>query len=222
MPFDGFRFRCAALACTAALVLAAPASAVSVFMVDTFQSGVQGWTSGDVNPNPPVIGAGDGPAGPGDKYLLLSASGVQGPGGKLVAFAGPQWAGDYSAAGINALTLDARNFGATDLSLRLMLIGAPGVIAVSTAAVLLPAGSGWTPLRFAADAASFSGAGAAALAGVVQLRLFHGTDAVFPGPNVAARLGIDNVTAAVPEPAAALLFAAGLGILLTRKTRSTT
>ena len=135
MPSIAFRSRPPArvahgLACAAALAFAAPAGAVSLFMVDTFQSGTLGWVSGDVNPNPPVVGAGAGPAGPGDKYLLLSASGVQGPGGKLVAFAGPQWAGDYSAAGISALMLDARNFGATDLSLRLMLFGAPGVTAI--------------------------------------------------------------------------------------------
>jgi MYXO-CTERM domain-containing protein len=47
------------------------------------------------------------------------------------------------------------------------------------------------------------------LSGATQFRLFHGSSAVYPGQNVAAQLGIDNVSA-VPEPRQALLFVAGL------------
>ena len=80
-----------ALFVAALATLPGPAPALSLGMSDTFQAGVQGWTSGDANPSPPVIGAGAGPTGAADRYPQFSASGVQAPGGKLVAIAGRHW-----------------------------------------------------------------------------------------------------------------------------------
>lgn len=207
---------CAALC----LGWAMPAWAVMLGQASGFEgSSTEGWASGDFNPNPPVLVATGGPAGAGDGYLLLTASGVHGPGGKLVALAGSDWLGDYLAAGVGGIEMDLNNFGTTELSLRLWLAGAPGSTAVSLAPVLLPAGGGWTHVSFALSAQALGGAAADTLAGVTQLRLYHGSTAVFPGEDIAASLGVDNITA-VPEPAAALLFAAGALALGLHRRRS--
>jgi glucose/arabinose dehydrogenase len=155
------------------------------------------------------VGTG-GPAGAGDSFLQLTSLGGFGPGSRMVAFLGPQWAGNYSAAQVTALRFDANNFGADDLVLRLSLSGSAGS-AISTDGVLLPAGSGWTRLTLSLAPGNLSGANV--LGNVLGLRLFHATTAEFPGETVAARLGIDNVTA-VPEPGAALLLCGGLVMLM--------
>ena len=85
-------------------------------------------------------------------------------------------------------------------------------------AALLPAGSGWTHASFSLDAAALIGSPAVVLAGVQQLRLFHGISASFPGEAIVATLGVDNVTA-VPEPAAAWLLLPGLAALYSLRRR---
>lgn len=184
-------------------VLAAPAFAVSLGMADTFQDGTtEGWASGAANPNPPLNAATGGPAGVGDRYLLLTATGVAGPGGKLVAFSGPQWAGDYPSTGVTGIGMDLNNLGATDLHLRLLFDSAAG--SGFSSEVLVPAASGWIHAMFGVSAA---------LANIASFRLYHGPDAVFPGPAIAASLGIDNVTA-VPEPSRWQMLFAGLATLV--------
>ena len=91
-------------------LVCAPAHAVSVGLTDTF-AGVStaGWSTGGASPVPPAAQAGGGPAGAADPYLLLSAIGHAGAGGRLVAFSGAQWAGDYLQAGVSAISLDANN-----------------------------------------------------------------------------------------------------------------
>lgn len=209
---------CLAVCLGSALV--APAWALSLGMADTFSGGADGgWSTGVASLAPPVVVASGGPAGAGDGYLRLTSLGGAGASSKLAAIAGAQWTGDYLAAGVDRITLDLVNLGSTDLSLRLWLAGPPGVAAVSTAAVLLPAGSGWTHASFALDAASLTGNPAAALPDVQQLRLFHGSSASFPGEAVAAVLGVDNITA-VPEPAAAWLLVPGVAVLLGLRRRA--
>lgn len=205
---------CVALACSLA---AAPAAAVQPGQVDTFSSGsFNGWGTGAASPVPPTVVASGGPGGAGDSFLQLSATGQQGAGGKLVGIAGPQWQGNYTAAGVTGVSMWLNNLGATDLSLRLWLLSSTGA-SVTTAAVPLPAGSGWQAASFSLlpGALSGQGTGFASLDDVDELRLFHATGASFPGANIAARLGVDNVTA-VPEPAASALMLAGLATLLAR------
>jgi hypothetical protein len=210
------------LACAFSLSLgAAAAHAVVLGATDTFEDGsVNGWTGGANNPSPPTNVATGGPAGAGDNYLLAASSGNPGPGGRLVVIGGPQWNGDYTAAGVSAITMNLNNLGAGDLSLRLVLFSGNDT-AISTNAVMVPAGSGWVQASFSLAPAVLTGSPLSSVPGtlatVSDLRLFHGSQAAFPGNFAAAQLGIDNV-AAVPEPASTVLLAAGL-LALAGRTR---
>ncbi len=213
-------------AATATSLALAPAHAVTLGQSDSFEDGsTQGWRVGPAHPLPPTVVATGGPAGAGDHYLRVQAIGGSGPASRLAVENIGQWTGNYTAAGVTALTLDAINFGPTDLSLRLLFDGSDGTDiarAWSTTPVLLPAGGGWQNLRFAITPADLTAQGggsvALALSDTYSIRLFHASASVFPGNPVVATLGIDNVTA-VPEPAAALLLALGLGALLLRQRR---
>jgi hypothetical protein len=209
-----------ALAGAAWLVLAsAPAMAVSQGMVDTFEDGtLMGWSSGDANPNPPMNVDTGGPGGANDNFMLLSASGFSGPGGKLVAFAGPQWSSgsDYIAAGITALGMDVDNLGSTEIDLRLFIVGTSGASVVSKDAIVVAPGGGWQHLSFSLAPSAFTTSPNDVLSSVAQIRLFHGTSPAFPGQNIAAQLGVDNVSA-VPEPTVWMSLAAGLALLRARR-----
>jgi len=141
-----------------------------------------------------------------------------------------QWAGDYLAAGITAIELDAANFGNSDLALRLLFedpAGGPLLNeAASASALLLPAGSGWVHLTFPiqpGDLTPLFGSVDAVLANTTVLRLYHSPTAVFPGPSLVASLGVDNISAAaapvVPEPATELLVGIGLAGSVARHRR---
>lgn len=191
-------------------VLAGPASAVTLGQKDTFQDGTtDSWISGGPNPNPPLNIANGGPAGAGDRYLLVTANGA-GQGGKLVIFNLAQWTGNYLTAGVGTIGMDVDNFGATELDLRLEFIGGAGS-AYSTNPVIVPVGTGWQHVTFLVTPSALTGSAATALGATTELRLYHGDAAAL---NVVAQLGIDNVTAAaVPEPSPALSLTAGLAAL---------
>jgi len=198
--------------------------------VNTFQTGPEGWLigfgAGPVPPTPLPIVTGGGPAGAGDNYLLVSATGLEGPRGRLSAINDTQWAGNYIAAGVNAITMDLNNFGPSDLSLRLLVAGpfgptGPQNIAFSTEAIFLTAGGGWTSVTFLIGPEQMTasrGSATAALMNAGVLRLFHNPAPVFAGmpnaiPLVNAQLGADNITAtAVPEPATLLLGTGLVGV----------
>jgi hypothetical protein len=199
-------------------LLAGPASAVSIGQSDTFQGGTSGWGSGAANPSPPTTVPGGGPAGANDPYLLVTATGTPGPGGKLVAISGPHWAGDYTSAGVTAIGVALNNFGPNALHLRLFIEGPLSFAALSAAGVAVPAGSGWVHVVFPVAPDALVGAAGTALAGVVQFRLYHGTATSFPGADIAAQLGVDNITA-VPEPVSGAMLAAGLVLLAAAERR---
>lgn len=193
-------------------VAAGPAAAIQLGQVDDFSgASLAGWSSGGGNPNPPSAVADGGPLGAGDAFLQLTANGGS-AGGRLVAFAGPQWAGDYMAAGVTALRMDLRNLGSTDLSLRLMFTDVVGNRAISSEAVSLASGGGWLSALFAVGPGTLNANGGV-LSAVTQMTLIHAPVAVFPPSPVVGLLGVDNVTA-VPEPGAALLLGAGLVVLM--------
>ena len=189
-------------------ILTTQVFAVSNGMVDTFENGsTDGWASGIPNPNPPVNIADGGPSGTGDGYLQITSSGTGGPGGRLVAFSGPQWAGDYIDAGVTAIGMHVNNLGATDLDLRLAFESASGN-ALSISAIQIAAGSGWTQVLFPVVPSALDGP-VGVLSSVTQFRLYHNPDAVFRGTPIVAQLGVDNVTA-VPEPETWVMLLAGL------------
>ncbi|WP_162914720.1 hypothetical protein [Desertibaculum subflavum] len=225
----------ALLALTIALSMAPVFSAQAIVAgeVDTFTSGTtENWFAGgalgSVPPVPPGVSAG-GPGGAGDNFLLMTGIGIGGggAGSRLVAMNATQWSGNYTAAGITGIAMDLRNFGAVDLSIRLLLEdpipGPPANQAVTSFAALLPAGGGWTSVVFpvaAADLTALLGDVTALLTDVTVLRLFHGTGAAFPGEAIAGQLGVDNIRAigtggsvAVAEPAGLVVLVAGLGMV---------
>ena len=212
------RLTAVALLCAASW-LSSEVHGATLGQVDTFSGSIEGWFAGggpfgQVPPVPPQVIATGGPAGAGDAFMLVTASCGDGPGSRLVAMNATQWAGDY-AAGITALTMDLRNLGNSDLTIRLFLEdplpGPPANTAVSSVGITLPAGGGWTPVMFpvgVGDLTVLEGDLSTLLTNVTLLRLFHGSAVGFPGESVVGALGVDNVRA-VPEPGSLLLFLLG-------------
>jgi glucose/arabinose dehydrogenase len=189
---------------TLALLMTSAAKAITAGQKDDFENGTtQGWISGSQNTHPPVNVSSGGPVGAGDHYLQITSSGGFGQGSKLVAFNQNQWTGNYTAADIAAISADVRNFGNTNLTLRLALRGPSGYI-YSITGVSLAGGSDWQTVVFPVNAADMTGSAnvSTTLANVTELRLLHQTTSGYMGNPVAATLGVDNLTAnpALPPP----------------------
>ena len=210
----------------AALSFSFPVAAVTIGQVQTFDSPVSGWVVG-VGPvigtptDVPLVASG-GPGGAGDPYMLIESAGGSGPGSRLTAQNFGLWAGDYTGAGVGAISMDVKNFGPEDVHLRLLLLDFVGIVptnaAFSTAAVHVQAGGDWQTIRFPVTIGTLTnllGSTATALSNVDELRIFHNEDPFFiPGQNpaVTASLGVDNITA-VPEPGSYAMLAGGLILL---------
>ena len=196
---------------TACLLQPALSLAVTLGQIDDFQDGTtQNWGVGNIfdNPFPPVIVPNGGPAGAGDHYLLLTADGGAGvpgpdPASRLTVINQTQWAGNYLAAGVNVISMQVRNLGATTLSLRLYVADGttaqPLNAAISTNPVFLPVSSSWTLVRFSLAPGNLTplrlGSVQNALANAKELRIFHNPAIGFPGPTVVASLDVDNIKA---------------------------
>jgi hypothetical protein len=201
--------------------------------VDTFENNTsQGWMIGNPlarNPpvtdpfTPPAIVPTGGPAGAGDHFLLLTADDVR-AGGRLTVFNRQQWAGNFLSAGVNAVELELKNFGTTNLSIRIAIkagigIGSPGYS--STVPFDLPPDGQWHQALFQLDAASLTPIGAAPpldvlLSNVAEFRILNSARPALNGDDVTAQLGIDEIRALeVPELGSLALFlacGAGLGV----------
>lgn len=213
----------AACALSIAFTSGVGVAAIAPGQSDDFEGGTTlGWSVGPVSAVPPEVITSDGPGGSTDAYLLLRATGVQGPGGRLVAFNAGSWAGDYLEAGVSAITMQVRNLGTSDLALRLILEGGTFETVATLEAVSLPAGSGWMDVTFSLAPAALGGGNFQNVMGdVTALNLVHSPGFVTARsqtPNVAAVLGVDNVTA-VPEPRMAVLTGVGVAALLLRFAR---
>jgi hypothetical protein len=224
--------RIAVFATVAIMAMGVPAlaGAAVVGQTDRFESGTtEGWFAGggpfeQVPPVPPqVVGTG-GPGGAGDGYLRVTAQGGSGPGSRLVAMNGAQWAGNYSGQRLGAIGMDLLNSGTTDLTIRLLfedpMGGPPANLAVTSFGATLPAGSGWTHVTFpitAADLMAIEGTALGALSGTTLLRIIHSPLAEVAVP-VVGTLGIDNITV-TPAPAGLVLAATGFLALAAGKRR---
>ncbi len=201
---------------SACLAIAADA-AVTLNQIETF-SDFNGWTSGDPNPNPPVILVNSGPLGSGDNALKVTSNGGTGPGSRLIVFNTTLWAGDYTTAGILGIAADLRNSGTTTLSFRVAFDGPGGkfVTPVST----ITAFSGWVHRVFDIQPGALISAGgsnaAATLAGVSEIRILHSATVDYRGAQVSSGFLVDNI-GAVPEPAMGVLFCLSGVVFLFRK-----
>jgi len=212
----------------ACLVYVPLAGAVSLGQIDNFEDGtLMGWSMGVGRSGSPVTNVPTGgPAGADDNFLRVFSTGNASTGfPRLTAFNDDaRWLGNYVTANVTAIRMDLRNFGATELSIRIALrdsTGAAAPTALSKTAVVLPVGGGWTTAMFSLanadlifeDGASSSDPSLNPLMSPVDLRIFHAATAVYPGAPIAGTLGIDNVQA-IPEPAVIVQMIAGLALLI--------
>ncbi|MEQ1932867.1 MAG: hypothetical protein ABL962_03165 [Fimbriimonadaceae bacterium] len=178
--------------CVAVFVTAICHGAVTLNQVDTFQDGsLMNWAGGS---NPVNIATG-GPAGAGDKYLQISATG-----GFLASFCQAQWIGNFTGAGVNRIEVDLRNTGANPLVVRLVLFAANFDRWSSTASVTLPANSQWVHASFNLVESNFvhttgTGTFPAMMANMNRIMFRHEPTITSGGTAVTGQLGIDNVTA---------------------------
>lgn len=196
-------------------------AAVTLNQHESF-SGLHQWTTGDSNPNPPVVQGDSGPAGTGDHALRVTANGSAEAGGRLLVFNDSTWTGDYPGQGITHLQVDLRNGGSTALQMRLAFNGPGGWFV--TPAKTVTAFSGWNPLLFDIRPGSLVGAGGSnantTLSAVTELRVIHSSTVSFRGAAVSGTFLLDNVRA-VPEPECLVLTSLA-GCLLARRKRETT
>ncbi|NLF37925.1 hypothetical protein GX586_00675 [bacterium] len=197
----------AAAAC--AVLLALSSVAVTLDQVDDFEDGTtMGWSEGVASPNPPVNVASGGPAGTNDNYLGNTSSGTFGAGSRMVMFNTAQWAGNYATAGVALLTADMANLGGATLHMRIAIEGA-GTRYGSTLPVVISNDSAWHAVSLPVDEAGLSvveGAQplAVVLSNVTELRILSSQGGpAWLGDSIAGVLGMDNLAAVIPEPAAA-------------------
>ena len=134
---------------------AAPAAAISIGQLDDFNDlDPAGWEYAAAG-NLTVMASG-GPGGPLDPFLHLMTDGVSAPGGRPVITNDDQWAGDYTAAGVDAIAGDFMNGGDVELSVRIGFEGSGGARYVSTVAITLPPDDQWYHLAFDLDPAELS------------------------------------------------------------------
>jgi len=195
------------------LLFASAATALTQGQQDDFDGVTDAWAQGTA-----ALG---GPDGGNDGFLMLHADGVT-QNGKLVTYNQLQWAGSYTAAGVEAIGMFVRNLGATDLKLRVALGNTPapssgGTWFATTDPLLLPAGGDWQLVVFSLaseDLTRTQGTAdyATVLGGIVTLRILHSNAPSAFGDNIVATLGVDRVLA-LPEPGAGALTASGLAAL---------
>jgi len=204
--------------CIVAMALCFGASAPTAFAlthgrVDTFSSGTtEGWVSPATNP--PLVVTTGGPAGAGDGYVFVTATGGS-LNNQLAALNVTQWAGDYLQAGVSAFEMDCWNTGKSALVLRVQIsrfspLGQATDVVVSKP-IVLPPGKGWVPVVVSIalnDLRTLMGDARLALSGATEVQIVEGAvhalqaeaQASPPGAN-AGGLGLDNFRAVgIPSP----------------------
>ncbi len=188
------------------IALLAPAAAFGIELgqLDDFEDNtLAGWRKGANTQNAPQNVESGGPAGSGDNYLENSSTGGVGPDSRQAIINTAQWIGDYTAAGVGEVRLQARNGGETMLFMRIAIEGGPGLLSwfSSTQSIMLPADGQWYELSFGlaeADLTRVTGTQSLGdvLANVTEFRvLSNQAGPNFRGEVVNSVLGLDNIAA---------------------------
>jgi hypothetical protein len=191
-----------------ALISLAPcARGVTLGQIDDFENGLVGNWAGHF-PSISNVTTG-GPTGPDDNFLQITASGAASGGSRLVAYNTNQWMGNYTAAQITSIAMDAKNLGESAIHLRLAFGNGTAISSTwfaSTNPIVLSVGSAWQQASFSLSATTrISGAATlgAVLTNVQAIRVLSSVDLPQVGPGggasgdvILATLGIDNITAA--------------------------
>jgi hypothetical protein len=181
--------------------------------------------NGDRIADPPIVTTG-GPAGTGDAFLRVTANGGGGPGSRLITLnESAAWTGNFATAGVNAVSMDLKNFGTAPLSMRIALQETGGTYYVSNPAFALPADNAWHTATFPLSAAGLQAINggtplATGLTRIREVRILDNPSVDYRGAIVSASFGMDNVRA-VPEPSGTLLMVAVAPLLSRRTLRGT-
>ena len=200
-PNDRVRAALAVAAALALVLVSAPrASAIELGQVDDFQDGTtEDWVKGALSMIPIENVADGGPEGDGDRYMRNVSDGEVAD-GKQVVMNGAQWTGDYAAAGVGAITLQANNLSAPTLYVRIGLEGPGGVRFVSTEPLVLTSNSGWSFHAFELSETTMTlvegvGSFGEVFSNVLQARIISSENPDWRGDFIVATLGIDNIRA---------------------------
>ena len=200
--------RLGTLLLVAGLLHPATGFALTLGQIDTFQDGtLQNWDAGlgGVEPQyPPEIIPGGGPAGVNDAFMQIESIEGHLPGSKLSVFNQVQWAGNYLAAGVNAITMSLKNTGPNGIYARIVVADEWSAnfpsnnLVVSTQPLFLPPRGDWVSAVFSlrpGDLTVVKGNALTALSSAYGVRIIHNDEATFPPPTITARLGVDNIKA---------------------------
>lgn len=187
--------------------------AIELGQVDDFEAGEQSWIWGRSGFGGPIAVQNEKNE---STYLETeSFGGGDAPGSRMALINREQWTGDYVAAGIGGIRLEALNdgpnFAFEDMTIRLgfssELASTGSGRVVTGEAFSLVRDSGWQQLEFdLSDLLPIAGSDVTeVMSSVSEVRIISAAEPSFIGEQVIARLGVDNITAVgVPEPSGAL------------------
>lgn len=221
-----------------AFILPSASWAVSLSEFDDFEDGtVENWIWGRTGFGGPEVVMG-GPDGENDSYLQIeSFGGSDAPGTRMAAINREQWTGDFLAAGVKTIRMDAINLGPNfafnDLTVRLAFSSTSATLGsgrvVTTVGHFLPqeSGSEWQEIEFSLDPMTDLTAVAGSditevMRSVSEMRILSSEEPSFLGDQFIARIGVDNIAVvSVPEPKSCmmLIVAATTFIQLVRRRR---
>jgi hypothetical protein len=219
-----YRFGC--VAAVVLLCLAPRAGAIVGGQVSNFEDGtIQGWVTGPQAPLPTNIASG-GPTGANDNYLRVD------PFTHLGVFSPTSdWGAgsNYTSAGVLDIGVDFLNFNpntaANIAKMRIVIFGPNGSRWTSNNFVTVPTDNLWHHHQFSLRQADLTqvlaGDTYAATMAAADRLMFRHDDGVSPnagGTPFTGSIGIDNVTAIVPEPSGLIAMFASV-MLLTRRRR---